>query len=112
VEYADVVVQIPFVDERAAVVEVALVDIYAHDIEILRFDQLMVFLDHDAVSDSDIEDPRIFREIIERVVVAVIGYVIDYKLIEIISHQDTLYQVQTRMRTGLTGMVMFSPEYV
>jgi hypothetical protein len=80
-EDADVTIEIPSAYERAAVVQVALVDIDAHDMKIFRSDQVMIFLDHDPVADSHIQDPGVMREIMKAISVAVIGNVINYQLV-------------------------------
>ena len=87
VKDTDVIVKPTFADKAAAMVKVALVDIYADDLEVLRPDQSMVVLDHDTVADPHIQDPRIRREIMEAVVVTEVCHIINDQLVEVVFHK-------------------------
>jgi len=68
-------------------VKVALVDVYADDLEVLRPDKSMVVLDHDTVADPHIQDSRIRGEIMEAVVVTEVCHIINDQLVEVVFHK-------------------------
>jgi hypothetical protein len=86
VEDPDVIVEPTLADEGAAVIEVAFVDVYPDDLEVLLFDKGMIVLDHDTIADPHIQDPRIEWEVLKAIIVAEICHIIDDQLVEVVFH--------------------------
>jgi hypothetical protein len=91
IEDPDLIIEVPSADERAAVIEVAFVDVDAGDMKVLCPDEIMVFLDHDPVADPHIQDARMGGKIFKTVFIAYVGDVVDYELIQNISHFKPSY---------------------